>query len=217
MITLLKRSSWMILSCILSGTANAGSGGGPVPGAVDPGFVKVKVYEIRVSPNTDCTNGIVVARYASPTLFDMVNNPTLGSGTISNGTYRCVMLRMTNYIHFTPSATDPSWTHSVCIPGSDYETNVARNITAVDPDGTIHTLGAGDPETPIWLYIRSNAPTTNDTNSFSPVGGIPLTSPLVVNGDGAHTMVFDFSHRVGEGQDNGVWSCGCEAPTLGFR
>jgi len=193
----------------------AGSAFANITSGVDPSYVRVKVVEVRISPNTDCSNGITVFRNDAAGYQDMVNNPTLGAGAIPNGTYQCVMLHMSDYIHYTPATA--TGTHNVCTVGSDFVSDVGHDGTAVDPDGTTHVLGSAGTESMVWLYIRPDAPTAGNINSFAPTGGIPLLSPLVVNGDGAHTMVFDFSGRIGEEFDNGVWDCGCDAPTLSFR
>jgi hypothetical protein len=127
------------------------------------------------------------------------------------------MLKMSDNIHYTPVTAQG--TNGVCTPGSDFVSDVGHDDTAIDPDGTQHVLGAAGTENIIWLYIRTGAVTNNGGNdhSFQPTGGIPLTSPLVVHGDGAHTMVFDFSGRIGEEQNGPSWDCGCDAPTLSFR
>jgi hypothetical protein len=192
--------------------------GGPVmaiPGGVTPGYVRVKVYEIRVAPNADCTGALTVYRTDSPSYQDWVNNPTIGSGAVPNGTYSCVMVRMSDNIHFTPSTTDPSWTHSVCLVGSDYVIDVAHDEIGVNPDGTTQNFGSPGTENIAWLYVRTGGGSQNG-NAWSPADGLELTSPLVVNGDGDRTVVMDFTNQVSE-QDNGGWECGCEAPSMGFR
>ena len=203
-------NSWMQRALMVLVFAAAGSSFADVTDGVDPGYVKVKVYEFRVAKNADCSNGIEVYRTASPAYEDLTHNPTLGSGTIPDGTYNCVMMRMSDNLRFTASVQDSLHT---CTPGVDSTTDVGHDDTAVDPDGTQHPLGPAGTENIVWLYIRTNAPTGQNTNAFAPTGGIPLTSPLVVSGDTAHTMVFDFSGRIGD--DHGA--CSCDAPTLGFR
>jgi hypothetical protein len=189
-----------------------------VIGGVDPGYVKVKVFEIRVAASADCSNGMTVFQNAAPGYLDMVNNPTLGSGAIPNGTYNCVMMKMSDFIHFTPKTDNtPPWSNNVCHVGSDSVADVGHDSIATAPDGTVQTLGNKGTENIVWLYIRTGAPTGQNINAFIPTGGIPLISPLVVHGDGAHTMVFDFDGGVGEEQDNGSWACDCDAPTLSFR
>ncbi len=187
-----------------------------IAGGVDPRYVNVKVYEVRLSQNANCTGGISVFRNASPSYQDWVNSPTLGSGAIPNGTYNCVMVKMSDYIHYTPSTTDGSWTHGVCTVGTDNVLDVAHDEIAIDPDGNSQSLGVEGTESIVWLYVRTGATGTGQ-NTWVPTGGIALTSPLVVNGDGTHTMIFDFSNQVSEVFNNGAWQCGCEAPTMGFR
>lgn len=203
-------TTWMKGLFVLSMAVAAQSVFADVTDGVDPGYVKVKAYEFRVSKNADCSNGIVVYKNDSPTYQDLTHNPTLGSGTIPDGTYNCVMVRMSDTLHFTAATQDSLHT---CTPGDDSTTDVGHDGVSIAPDGTSQNLGARGTENIVWLYVRTNAPTGQDVNSFAPTGGISLTSPLVVNGDTAHTMVFDFSGRVGD--DHGV--CSCDAPTLGFR
>jgi hypothetical protein len=191
---------------------------GPVPvshanvvGGVDPSYVKVKVYEIRLFQDANCSGGgLSIYSNAAPSYQDMANSPTLGSGAIPNGTYQCLAMKMSDQIHVSPvSATGP------CAVGSDYVQDVAHDDTAIDPDGTQHVLGAPGTEDIVWLYVRIGGNNSNNGNqhSWQPTGGIPLTSPLVVSGNQSRTMVFDFSNRIGN--DGG--QCSIDAPTLSFR
>jgi hypothetical protein len=214
------KTNWMSRLVVVIGLLMAaGPSFANVTGGVDPSYVRVKVYEIRVAESADCSGGITVFRNAAPDYLDMVHNPTLGSGAIPNGTYNCVMMQMSDFIHFTPSTTSGAWSHGVCNVGTDGAADVGHDENAVNPDGSSFPLGAKGTESRVWLYIRTGATINNggNQNAFVPTGGIPLVSPLVVHGDGTHTMVFDFSGAVGEEMDNGSWACDCDAPTLAFR
>ena len=204
------KTQWMQRALVLLAFAVVRPGFADVTDGVDPGYVKIKVYEFRVSKNADCSNGIEVYKNNAPGYQDMTHNPTLGSGAIPDGTYNCVMMRMSDFLHFTAATQDSL---NTCTPGTDSTTDVGHDNTAVDPDGTQHVLGAAGTENIVWLYIRTGATIQQDSNAFAPTGGIPLTSPLVVNGDTAHTMVFDFSGRIGD--DHSV--CSCDAPHVSFR
>ncbi len=185
---------------------------------VDPSYVKVKVYEVRVSQNANCTGGVTVYRDNAPSYTDWTNGPTLGAGAVPNGSYNCVMLKMSDYIHYTPATLSGSWSHGVCAVGTDYVLDVAHDESAIDPDGVSQSLGPRGTENIVWLYVRTGGALagSQSISAWIPTGGIALTSPLVISGDRSQTMVFDFSGRVGESNDSG-WSCNCEAPTMGFR
>jgi len=189
-----------------------------VVGGVDPSYVKVKVYEIRLFQSADCSGGgLTIYRNNAPSLTDMSNSPTIGAGAIPNGTYNCVGLKMSDNIHF---ATPADTLHLGCHGGDDHISDVGHDDIAIDPDGTSHVLGTQGTEDIVWLYIRTGGGNTNGGNqhTWQPTSGIPLTAPLVVTGDQSRTMVFDFSGRVGDESDGlGGWQCGCDSPTMSFR
>jgi hypothetical protein len=184
----------------------------------NPSYVKVKVYEVRVFTDANCSgSGITIFQTNSPSLTDMANNPTLGSGAIPNGTYRCIGMKMSDNIHYALASNSP---HNACVASTDYISDVAHDDTAIAPDGSTQVLGPRGTEDTVWLYIREGGSNTNGSSqhSWQPTGGIPLTSPLVVSGDQSRTMVFDFDGKVGDEDDGlGGWQCGCDAPTMSFR
>ncbi len=186
-----------------------------ISNGVDPGYVRVKVYEVRVSPNADCTAGITVFRDAAPSFSDWTNSPTIGSGAIPNGSYPCIMMKMSDNIHYSPASTHASWTHGACVVGTDYTLDVGHDETATDPEGISTTLGPRGTDNLVWLYIHQGA--NRALSTWVPAGGLELTNPLVVSGDRSNTMVFDFSSKVGEEFDGAAWQCGCDAPTMSFR
>ncbi len=201
----------MLALTLVSGSAFA------VTGGVSPSYVNVKVYEVRAAQNADCSGGITIYQTGAPAYQNWSSNPTIGSGALPNGTYNCLMIRMSDQIHYSPSTTDGSWTHGVCTVGTDYVLDVAHNDTGVDPDGTTHVFGSQGTDNTPWLYIRTGGRDSQDSSAWKPTEGLALTTPLVVSGDRSQTMVMDFTNQVSEVFDGGTWSCGCEAPTMGFR
>ena len=83
--------------------------------------VKVKVLEVRVSPNADCSHPIRVYSNAAVTPQDLTSNPALGNGMVPNGTYRCVMYSFSDQITFTTIGTG---SFSLCPDGGTYTSNI---------------------------------------------------------------------------------------------
>jgi len=181
--------------------------------AVDPSYVKIKLYEGRVSQNADCSSSIRLFVDANPPLTDVLVGPTLGSGAIPNGTYKCFMFKMSDNIHFQPASA--VGTHGACNTGSDYVTDVAHDETAIDPDGTSHATTAGVNDI-VWVYFRVGGG-NGGGGAFRPDQGLSLASAVTVSGDSTRTMVFNFQGAVDEGFNNGAWECGCNAPNMSFR
>src|SRR5262245_41303388 len=80
--------------------------GFPVHALTNPSSAIVKIYEMRLSPNADCSSSVTIFSDPSGTPRDMVQNPTLGSGAVPNGTYKCFIAHISDQITFTPAAND---------------------------------------------------------------------------------------------------------------
>ena len=90
-----KILSLLMLSAV--GTAQA---------VTNPSSVLLKIYEVRLSPNADCSQAVTIFTNPSGASRDLVQNPTLGSGAIPNGTYQCFMAHISDQIIYTPAASD---------------------------------------------------------------------------------------------------------------
>ena len=58
---------------------------------------------------------------ATATEVDFLARPTLGSGNPPDGTYQCVIIKMSDLIKFTPSATA-----GLCTAGTQYTADICR-------------------------------------------------------------------------------------------
>jgi hypothetical protein len=186
-----------------------------VVGGVTPTYVNMKIYEMRVSTSADCSNGRVVFKNDNAGYENMMANPTLGSGQIPNGTYECIMIHYSDQLRFAPSANQGS--HGVCI--QDQESLMDGSAPdAVDgwdePDGTHHDNTAGEDRP--WVYFFSGSTGSGDGAGLKGTG-LPLTSPLVINGSASKTFAWDFTDAVGEQNVLGSWECHLLAASISFR
>src|SRR5436305_10349522 len=90
--------------------------------AVDASSVKLKVYGVAVSTSADCSNPIVVFSSDVPTELDLAQNPTLGTGTVPDGTYQCVMITFSDQVKATPKTTE-----GACIAGMEFSGGVCQD------------------------------------------------------------------------------------------
>ncbi|MEO6895060.1 MAG: hypothetical protein ABI218_00275, partial [Caldimonas sp.] len=73
--------------------------------ALDASSLKLQVYSVMLSASPLCTNPYTVFSNTAPTEVDFLAAPTLGSGNPPDGTYHCVIIKMSDIIRFTPSAS----------------------------------------------------------------------------------------------------------------
>lgn len=129
--------------------------------------IKLKVYKMAVSSSPLCTNLITVLDNGStPTEVDFLSNPNLGSGTLANGTYPCVVIEFSDLVKFRPSANSTSlncstateYTLDVCRAGGG-DSSVLINGTTTNCTGTsgnATTYGApGDDRVAMYISTAS--------------------------------------------------------------
>ncbi len=90
--------------------------------ALDASSLKLQVYGVMLSTSPLCTNPVTVFSSATPTEVDFLLAPTLGSGNPPDATYNCVIIKMSDIIKFTPSATS-----GLCVAGTQYSADVCRS------------------------------------------------------------------------------------------
>lgn len=175
---------------------------------VDPTVFSLKIYEARVSPRADCGGGFIrVFQSASPSYQDMLSGPTLGSGPVPFGTYRCVAIRMSDVIQYTPAVTT---TGGNCVAGTPYSKNILRGEVTTSPEGeSITTVDGPDL---IWIYLSTSG--TESNGATIPTEPGPLGAPLVVNAQGSGSFVTDARGGV---EDLGPGNCSLETVHFSFR
>ncbi len=178
---------------------------------VDPSSVLIKIYEIRLSHSADCSNSILMVSNPTGLTQDFVSNPTLGSGAIPNGSYQCIMVKLSNLITFTPATGE-----GFCAAGASTTRNVFQasgNSISIDPNGaTIHGIGttSDTTENPFWAYFKIGGGTDD---CKTPAAACTLSSPINISGDRTGTLVVDFDQKI-DGSQN---PCDVRAPIFSFR
>jgi len=189
--------------------------------ALDASSLKLQVYAVMLSTSPLCTSPVTVFSSATPTEVDFLNAPTLGSGNPPDGTYNCVIIKMSDLIKFTPSTSAGR-----CSASTQYTADVCRSDNGgmtQAPDVAGASLCAGTDPAPVadavYLYLTTNASAgTGGGNTFmQPTGtgstnGLNLTAPLVIAGTAKSKFVVNATGKVG---DDGV-SCGMNPPVFGF-
>ncbi len=75
----------------------------------DPAEAWIAFRQIDVSTGADCTTPVTVQRLAgdadSAVVFDLASNPTIVTGAIPAGTYRCILVHQSDVLRFRPKTT----------------------------------------------------------------------------------------------------------------
>ena len=190
--------------------------------ALDASSLKLQVYSVMLSTSPLCTSPVTVFSSATPTEVDFLATPTLGSGNPPDATYRCVIIRMSDLIKFTPRTSA-----GLCVAGTQYVADVCRTDnggTTQAPDAIgAPTACMGTDAAPVsdavYLYLTTNASAGTGGSTFMPptdassTNGLNLTAPLVIAGSARSKFIVNASGKVG---DDGV-SCGMNPPVFGFQ
>ena len=201
---------------------------------VNADIVAWAIDKIHFYTDEFCTEGKQTLTFIgdiTPTESDKQNyagNPTLGSGSMPHGTYKCMAVRIWDNVTFSPSeATHGSdiTTAGACVASDNYTTDLCGGAgTASDPlvsywdqdagASANCTIDSAPASEWIWVYMSTAStdldededclncdwnPPTEDNKTK----GITLGAPLVISK--AKTSVFktDISNRIA---DESVWS-----------
>lgn len=191
--------------------------------ALDASSLKLQVYSVMLSTSAQCTSPVTVFASATPTEVDFLATPTLGSGNPPDGTYQCVIIKMSDLIKFTPSASA-----GLCAAGTQYTADVCRSDNsgmtqapdAVGAPSACNGTDAAPVSDAVYLYLTTNAAAGSGGGStfMQPTGaaspnGLNLTAPLVIAGAAKSKFVVNATGKVG---DDGI-SCGMNPPVFGFQ
>ena len=190
--------------------------------ALDASSLKLQVYAVMLSTSPLCTNPFTVFSSALATEVDFLATPTLGSGSPPDGTYHCVIIKMSDIIKFTPSATA-----GMCTAGTQYVADVCRTdnsgtTQAPDAVGAPNACSGTDAalqSDAVYLYLTTNASAGTGGNTFmQPTGttstnGLNLTAPLVIAGRARSKFVVNATGKVGSDGSG----CGMNPPVFGFQ
>jgi hypothetical protein len=182
----------------------------------DASSLKLQVYSVMLSTSPQCTSPVTVFSNTTPTEVDFLVAPTLGSGNPPDGTYPCIIIKMSDTIKFTPTSVDGN-----CQGGTEYTTEVCQSTEftqAPDSGGTTTQCTTG--RDVVYLYLTTGRSVLGGGNTFlqplpphSTDHGVNLTSPLVVSGTATAKFVVTAKNAV----DGSGPSCGMNAPVFGFK
>ena len=190
--------------------------------ALDASSLKLQVYSVMLSTSPLCTAPVTVFSSATATEVDFLATPTLGSGNPPDGTYHCVVIKMSDLIKFTPASTSGS-----CTAGTQYVADVCRSdnggtTRAPDAAGAPSVCSGTDaaPQSDaVYMYLSTYASAGSDGNTFlqppstSSSYGLNLTTPLVIAGTARSKFVVNATGKV-DGRDV---TCGMNPPVFGFQ
>jgi len=191
---------------------------------VDPSYVYIQVHKFSVAVHPDCSNPITVYDgSADPKYENMSEVPTLGRGTLADGTYKCVIMRIGSVVMFGASADSGA----DCQAGKDYSIDVCQSgLTSTLVDGTTVSCVTNQNDV-VDLYISTaSSADTGNSGCFKPptatdnTRGIRLLSPLVVKGEAVGQFVLYTKGRVGstaDGSVDGDGQCDMAQPVFMFR
>ena len=187
---------------------------------LSPTSLKLKIYKFAVSTSPYCTNLItVVDNGNSPVDVEFVGGANLGSGTLVDGTYPCVVIEMSDNVKFTPNDTSDSGN---CVLGAESIIDICRTDnggTSTLIDGTIVTCTGTDPspsDNRVAMYLSTVSSGGGDTfeapTLLSTTHGLLLGSSLVVSGASVGQFKMNADNQI---QDVAA-ACGLNAPAFSF-
>lgn len=200
----------------------------------DPSHVKITIYGVAVSSHVDCSNAIGF-NYAGGKEIDFVEGDTIFSQNLSDGTYPCVMLKMSDKIKVTPATTSGD---NICQAGVESEQVICSPANSgtytpitINSDNSVtfgsNTACTGDDIVTLFLSTASSHSGNNVPYAFNrPISsnsancdgdelecGVNIANAFVVSGTTTGTFVVNFSGAV-DVQDG---ECAVEAPIFNFR
>lgn len=200
----------------------------PAVAGVDTSSTVIKLYKAYASTSGLCTDPVVFLNAENDTTtyphgysevdFDSANN-TIGTGTIADGTYNCVIFKMSDFVTFVPVANEGT----ECVAGTSYTYDVCnRGETIVNPETGATTTCTADNEDTVWAYLSTySTDTAGLSEAFMPptaegdaTHGIQLEAAMVVSADLTGTFVFGTAGRVRTYSEGNV--CELQQPSFGF-
>lgn len=198
-----------------SGSATASVSGASLlaQAGVDPTEFSIGFLEMRLSASVDCSAPYqTVFAQSSPNRVDLLTDPEIANTDgVAEGTYPCVLMRISDLLQFVPSATTGACTGGVAVTRDTYRAET--DSPYLDPDlGPIAATGSipAPGEDFVWVFLSTNEAAA-EARGFSEHQVIPLTSSLV--SPGTSTFYWDLSGAIGpEGSE-----CGTIGGSIGFR
>ncbi len=191
---------------------------------------KLNIFGVWLSANADCSSPVEVINSVTSTEYNMNSNPTFGSKAIAAGTYKCLILKMTDTVKFTPAATQGTCTlgveATIDICKASNSVNTSKDALTGATISCLNTLGDV-----VYVYVSTNSHcadsieagcngTPTFSNGFLPPTqaddfqrGVKLASNMALTANATGTFVFNTDNKV---DGTGV-SCNLEPPVMSVR
>ena len=167
-----------------------------------------------VSGNADCSAPYqTVFVRSAPTRLNIIGEPEIGrSDELAVGTYPCVLLRMSDFLSYTPTGTEGACQAGVAV-AHDFFRAGNEPVPWRDPAGS-ELLPRGTREAPVedlvWIYLSRNEAAV-EARGYPDNQVLPLSSSLEV--PGVTTFYWDLTDGLGD--DDG--RCEVVSGVVGFR
>jgi hypothetical protein len=187
--------------------------------AGDPSSLKLKIYSVYASLSAQCTSPIQIFNNTSGSFVDLLVKPVLGSGDLADGTYNCIIIKMSSIIKHTPLVTDTTcvaateYTGGVCNVG-DQATDLSNAAIGCMGNGT----NAGSIDNTVYMYLTTDSLASTGNKAFvHPMtagdgNGIKLSAPLIISSTSKAKFVVNATGKVVAGGGE----CGINPPAFGF-
>lgn len=194
--------------------------------------VKIKVYGMWVSPSQNCENPVKVFENVTPNEVNLISNPQLGGGDIADGTYPCVMIKISDRIQLEHNGTGACSGYSIepidlftpdaysllAQEQSSRFQGMYTNSTQLRGDGVLNDIlveensafQATTAEDTLFLFLSTGSSSTGRAIYHRPrqsndsVFGEKLNSPFVVSGSTAGTLTVNGLRQL---TDEGSQAC----------
>lgn len=186
----------------------------------NPASIKVKIYSMHISQNPDCSMPVELFDNGTiPETKELVGGTLLGQGTPEDGTYTCIIIKMSDFMVFKPDTiavnlhpgctdTDNEYTFDIYRDGDENDgTWNDINGESIDATGTPSSPG----EDIVYLFASTDPSLVSSNIGVNINQTMTLTSTLIAPGD--TTLFVDFTDKVTD--YSGL--CWVEAPEVGFQ
>lgn len=146
----------------------------------DPSSIRVGVHTLWISQNADCSVPQLVQDHGpSAVQADLMVNPVLFSGSPANGTYACLLIKMSDVVQFRSAST-----FGTCQPDVDYRQDIYRDGESDWKDANLNPIiGHGTDGLPVddqVTIVLTTSPQSAVARGFSQNQVLPLQNPLSV-------------------------------------
>ena len=176
-----------------------------------PSSITIRMYALWISQQADCSAPALVQTYGEGGQDkDFVESPVLFSGTPADGTYPCVILKMSDVLRMKPATS-----FGTCVAGTEYSGDIYRDGESDWKDVDLNPIvGHGTDEAPVDDHVtvflaRDTAAVLARGVSTNQL--VQLGSDLIVPGQS--TFYLDAHEAV---QTDGT-NCGLEPPYVSFQ